>query len=342
MHKTEFQFSSKKVSFYFDATFKQLTSIVSQKNSIVITDSTVHAAHKDLFADWNTVIIPAGEAHKQPATVQYIIEQLIQFEADRQSILIGVGGGVVTDITGYVAGIYMRGIAFGFVPTTLLAMVDAAIGGKNGIDAGLYKNMIGLFRQPDFLLYDYSFLKTLPDSEWINGFAEIIKHACIKDATLFEQLQQHQLADYQQQPNLLSALINRNAQIKARVVEKDEFEKADRKLLNFGHTLGHAIENLLAISHGSAVSIGMMAAATISEEIGNFPSTEKAKLQQILAQYQLPVKADYDRRKAWEILKMDKKRKGDEMQFVLLEQIGKAVVKNIPLVQLENLVASIL
>src|SRR5690606_852417 len=130
----------------------------------------------------------AGEQFKVQQTVNEVIEQLIHFGADRQTWLVGVGGGVVTDITGYVAATYMRGIRFGFVPTSILAMVDASIGGKNGIDVGVYKNIVGTIRQPSFLLYDYQFLKTLPETEWINGFAEIIKHACIKDVRMFNEL----------------------------------------------------------------------------------------------------------------------------------------------------------
>ncbi len=134
---------------------------------------------------WQTIVIKAGEEHKQQSTVDYIIQQLIEKEADRNTFIVGVGGGVVTDITGYAASVYMRGLKFGFVPTTILAMVDASIGGKNGVDVGVYKNLVGLIKQPEFLLFDYSLLETLPGEQWVNGFAEVIKHACIKDAGCF-------------------------------------------------------------------------------------------------------------------------------------------------------------
>jgi 3-dehydroquinate synthase len=149
-----------------------------------------------------------------------------------------VGGGVVTDITGYAASVYMRGLKFGFVPTSVLAMVDASIGGKNGVDVGIYKNLVGLIKQPDFLLYDYSLLQTLPNDQWVNGFAEIIKHACIKDQQLFSMLENETLESFQSDKNKLAALIEKNVQIKTEVVLKDEFENGDRRLLNFGHTLG--------------------------------------------------------------------------------------------------------
>jgi 3-dehydroquinate synthetase len=156
--------------------------------------------------------------------------------------LIGVGGGVVTDITGYVASIYLRGIRFGFVPTTILGMVDAAIGGKNGIDVGVYKNMVGTITQPAFLLYDMDFLKSLPDREWRNGFAEIIKHAAIKKAAMFAELESATLQHFQQNKEALQKLIQENALLKAGIVQQDERESGERRLLNFGHTLAHALE----------------------------------------------------------------------------------------------------
>jgi len=141
--------------------------------------------HEKHFKNFKTIALPPGEKFKTQATVNSIISWLIDFEADRKTTLVGVGGGVITDLTGYVASIFMRGVAFGFIPTTLLSLVDASIGGKNGIDVGLFKNMVGTVKQPNFILHDIHFLSTLPQSEWHNGFAEIIKHACIKDSALF-------------------------------------------------------------------------------------------------------------------------------------------------------------
>ena len=177
MKKRTFHFSGKPVNYYFDASFDVLNKLVPVESAVLITDENVFEAHKKKFKGWSTIVLKPGEQYKVQQTVDVIIDQLIELGADRQTTLIGVGGGVITDITGYVASIYMRGIAVGFVPTSLLAMVDASIGGKNGIDVGVYKNMVGIIRQPNFLLYDTSFLKSLPLSEWQNGFAEIIKHA---------------------------------------------------------------------------------------------------------------------------------------------------------------------
>src|SRR3954454_17564842 len=270
MIKRTFSFSSADVTYFIDADVAYLEKLVSKEQSVIVTDTNIFAKHQKKFKGWKTVVIEAGEQHKVQSTVDEIIQQLIDIGADRKTSLVGVGGGVITDITGYVAGVFMRGIKCGFVPTSVLAMVDAAIGGKNGIDVGLYKNMVGLIRQPAFLLYDFSLLKSLPKEEWINGFAEIIKHACIKDAAMFELLEQHELSDFQKDTKLLNKLIKRNATLKSKVVQEDEFEQGDRKLLNFGHTIGHAIENTYLLPHGHAVTIGMVIAAYLSENLVGF------------------------------------------------------------------------
>lgn len=338
MNKQTFQFSNSSVDYFFNASFQYLGEVTAINNSFLITDEHVFKAHHSKFEGWNTIVLKPGEAYKVQATVDSVIEQLIEMGADRQSTLIGVGGGVVTDITGYIASVYMRGIRFGFVPTTILAMVDACIGGKNGIDVGVYKNMVGVIRQPSFLLYDLSLLQSLPVKEWENGFAEIIKHACIKDAELFAELEQHSISYYQKNAEALQQLIERNAFIKTKVVQEDEFEKGDRKLLNFGHTLGHAIENKYKLMHGHAVSIGMAAAAKISEEMNNFYSVEKERLMKLIQQYHLPAVFSFDKARAFETLRKDKKKERDFMQYVLLNKIGEARVANISMVQLEQLI----
>lgn len=335
MKKKSFTFSKATVDYYFNAGFAYLEKLAPKETTVVITDEQVFAGHKKKFKGWSTIVLKAGEKYKVQATVDKVIAQLIKLGADRKTTLVGVGGGVVTDITGYVAGIYMRGIRFGFVPTSLLAMVDASIGGKNGIDVGVYKNMVGLIRQPAFLLYDTSFLKTLPKAEWQNGFAEIIKHACIRDAVLFRQLQQHKLSDYQKDQKLLSALIETNVLIKTRVVVNDEFEQGERKLLNYGHTLGHAIENMYELSHGQAISIGMTYAAVMSEQLKHF--TGAAMVTQLLEKYGLPTFYRFNSRKAFKILMMDKKKDHVSINYILLEKIGKGVIQPLLFVQLQEI-----
>jgi 3-dehydroquinate synthase len=248
--------------------------------------------------------------------------------------LVGVGGGVITDLTGYIASVYMRGIKFGFVPTSLLSMVDASIGGKNGIDVGEYKNMVGLIKQPSFLFYDLSLLKTLPDAEWSNGFAEIIKHACILDAKTFSVLAQHNISKVKRNKVLLREIILTNIKLKAGVVKKDEFEIGDRKLLNFGHTLGHALETQYELTHGQAISLGMIFASWLSEKILGFKDTEL--IERVLINYGLPTRGAFDVKKVFKILKMDKKRINKDMNFVLLQKIGKGFIHKIAVDTLQD------
>ncbi len=335
MKKKTFTFSAGIVQYFFDAEFSHLEKLVAKENAVIITDEHIFAKHKSRFKGWNTIVLKAGEQYKIQQTADVVIDQLIALGADRKTTLIGVGGGVVTDITGYVAGIYMRGIPFGFVPTSLLAMVDASIGGKNGIDVGLYKNMVGLIRQPKFLLFDFSFLRTLPKTEWQNGFAEIIKHACIKDAAMFTLLQQQTLSAFQKNNKLLSSLVERNVLIKTKVVVSDEFEQGDRKLLNFGHTLGHAIENMYELSHGQAISIGMTYAAVISQQLKGYTGTKE--LVSLLSKYGLPTFAKFDTKKAFKVLLKDKKKDNVSINYILLTKTGKGVIQPLLLVQLQDI-----
>jgi 3-dehydroquinate synthase len=339
MLKKIFSFSSSKTTCYFDASFAQIGNLVEKDRSVFITDQHVFDHHKKYFRNSRVIQIRPGESYKTQTTLDQIFDQLIEFGADRKTTVIGVGGGVVTDITGYVASVYMRGVPFGFVPTSILGMVDASIGGKNGIDIGHYKNMVGVIRQPGFLFYDVSLLHSLPIEEWVNGFAEVIKHAAIKDAGLFRDLEKNSINSYRKSKKLLTDLIRKNVMIKSAVVKKDEFERSERKLLNFGHTLGHAVENVYRLPHGHAISVGIKAACLISEEVMNFKET--ARVTGLLQQYGLPIDIPVDFGKVVEIMRMDKKKTRDIMHYVLLEKIGKAVIKPIPMHQLEKLLYSI-
>ena len=336
MKNLSVKFSNATVQFILDGKFSAIDKLANKVNAIYITDENVYALHQKKFKGKKTIVIPAGEEHKQQSTVDFIVEALLNFGATRESILVGVGGGVVTDMVGYVAGIYMRGVAVGFVPTTILAMVDASIGGKNGIDVGVFKNMVGLIRQPAFLLYDVDFLTTLPQHQWENGFAEIIKHAAIKDAKMMAELNAHDLVYYQKNIKALKSLIEKNVQIKVKVVKKDEFEKGDRKLLNFGHTLGHAIENEHALLHGHAISIGMVYAAKISQVMNGFADT--GLLVDTLKKYGLPTAMRFNIDAAMEVMQKDKKKATAGMHYVLLNKIGKAVYETIPMSSLQKLI----
>ena len=339
MKKRTYRFSAARVEYYLATGFSHLKKITDQRSTILLTDENVYEAHAARFKGWNTIILDAGEEHKVQSTVDDVIEELINAQADRGTTLVGVGGGVITDITGYVASTYMRGLRFGFVPTSLLGMVDASIGGKNGIDVGVYKNMVGTIRQPSFILQDIDLLSTLPQKEWENGFAEIIKHACIRDAVMFKQLEQNSLKQYQERKSLLAQLVERNTMIKTRLVQRDEFETGDRKLLNFGHTLGHALENMYELMHGHAVAMGMAYACQLSNKLTGF--AQSGRVVKVIEQYNLPTTLTFDRQKVFDVLKMDKKRVRKEMNYVLLEKIGKGIVKPIPLQQLEKMVLAL-
>jgi 3-dehydroquinate synthase len=339
MKKITYRFTNSSTDYYLAYGISHLKKITDPKATVLITDENVYNAHIKRFKGWNTIILKPGEEFKVQATVDALIEKLIEMEADRKTTLVGVGGGVITDITGYAASVYMRGVRFGFIPTSILALADASIGGKNGIDVGEYKNMVGVIRQPAFILHDMVFLNSLPQQEWENGFAEIIKHASIKDAAMFSELEKNSLKTYQGRQISICELIQKNALLKTKVVQKDEFEKGERRLLNFGHTLGHALETQYELLHGQAIAIGMTYACHISEQLTGFTQTERVIA--LLEKYNLPTYASFDKHKVFEVLKMDKKRERKEMNYVLLERIGKGVVKSIPLKQVEKIIQNL-
>ncbi len=194
MRKETYKFGDNSTEYFFSADILQLKSIIKNREVILLTDDNVAKAHPSKFRSYKTIIIPHGESNKVQSTVDSVISQLIDMKVERSAVLVGVGGGVITDLAGFIASIYLRGISFGFVPTSLLAMVDASIGGKNGIDVGVYKNMVGIIRQPSFIIYDYNFLKTLPQTEWRNGLAEMIKHASVMDGGMFSALEEIKLS----------------------------------------------------------------------------------------------------------------------------------------------------
>src|ERR1039458_8899502 len=303
----------------------------------VITDSNVgkhfaKAALKSLSASgFETVLItvPAGEKSKSLKTVQTCYDLLAAHRLERKSFIVALGGGVVGDLAGFVAATYLRGIAFVQVPTTLLAQVDSSVGGKTGVNLQAGKNLVGAFYQPQLVLCDLDALKTLPKREYISGLAEVINYGVIYDAILFAQLEHNLPKLLERDAATLAAVIARCCEIKAEVVGQDETESGLRAILNFGHTIGHAIENSSGYGkflHGEAISIGQVAAANLSHKILGLPSGDVARIEKLFVQAGLPVKIKLNavqRKKLFAAMKLDKKVSGGEVKFVLAEKIGK-------------------
>jgi 3-dehydroquinate synthase len=315
---------------------QNLAQYLPPGNAVIITDENVWNLYGKEFPPFEVIQIGMGEKTKTLRTVERLYDRLVQLKADRSTVLVGIGGGVVCDITGFVASTYMRGIKFGYVATTLLAQVDASIGGKNGINFAGYKNIVGVFNQPEFVICDVSLLQTLPDKEIFSGFAEIIKHAAIADADMFSYLEAAHDKALSLDMKVIEKLVYNSVKIKAAVVSKDEKEKGERRKLNFGHTFGHAIEKTKGISHGEAVGLGMILASAISVQKGLLTRADHLKLENLLAGYLLPVRARMQTESIWDALQKDKKRESGQIHFVLLQGIGRAVVENISMTDVKR------
>jgi len=303
---------------------------------VIITDDNVWSLYGEHFPPGEVIRIGTGETVKGLETVQGIYRRLVKVEADRSSYIVGIGGGIVCDIAGFVASTYMRGIGFGFVSTTLLAQVDASVGGKNGVNFGGYKNMVGVFNQPEFVVCDLDLLKTLPEREIQCGFAEIIKHAAIADAGMFDFLETHVDEALSLDKEVIEKLVYDSVRIKSDIVNRDEKEQGERRKLNFGHTFGHAVEKVSGIPHGQAVSVGMTIAAALSAQKGLLSEKEAHRLFGLIEKYGLPTRIDIDFQQACDALGKDKKRTGDRIRFVLLTGLGGAVIDSIPIGELQE------
>ena len=306
-----------------------LQGYIPGENTIVVTDTQIAEIYGERFPPCKVITLGRGEGIKRLETVENIYGQLLALGADRSTFLLGIGGGIVCDITGFVASTFMRGLRFGYVATTLLSQVDASVGGKNGVNFQGYKNIVGVFNQPEFVICDLSLLTTLPDREIACGFAEIVKHGAIADAKMFAYLEANAAQARALDLSVMEKLVVASVRIKAAVVNRDELEQGERRKLNFGHTFGHAVEKTAGISHGEAVSVGMMIAAAVSKAKGLLKNTDVKRLQRLLQDMALPTRISVDAHQVWEALQKDKKRQGDTIHFVLLERIGRAVVQRL-------------
>jgi 3-dehydroquinate synthase len=319
-----------------DEDFNNLSKYLPSKNVIIITDDNLYNFYSKSFPDFPVIKIGVGEQIKTLQTVEFITNKLIELQADRHSFLLGIGGGIVCDITGFVASIYMRGIKFGFVSTSLLSQVDASLGGKNGVNFNSYKNIIGNFNQPKFVICDTKMLKTLPQKEIKNGMGEIVKHCLIADKKMYDRVRNDipQILDLEQ--DIISDLIYNSVKIKSAIVNKDETEQGKRKKLNFGHTLGHAIEKHSNISHGEAISIGMVFSAHLSYKKGLIAKNDVGKIIDLLNKLDLPTSTNIDKQKLADAILNDKKRNSNTIDFVLITEIGNAIIETFSIEELKN------
>lgn len=309
----------------------------------VITDTNVAAFYlDDLLEKLSSLkiplykhIIPAGEAFKRLDTVAEIYDTLSDHQFGRDDMIIALGGGVTGDIAGFAAATYLRGIRHLIqIPTTLLAQVDSSVGGKTGVDLPQGKNLVGAFRQPDVVLIDPDVLDTLPEDVFRSGMAEVIKYGCIWDPEILDLVSQD---DYRK--NMIS-LIERCVKIKIKVVEEDENETGLRRILNFGHTVGHGAEksgNYTALSHGEAVSVGMVAAVKMGSLAGITKDGCYEQLIPILERFSLPTKLPYPVDEVFQAMLSDKKKQGDSIHFVFIEDFGTTSVKKIPVAELKEM-----
>jgi 3-dehydroquinate synthase len=319
---------------------KHARKYVTAKTCAVVTDSNVgplfaRRVERGLTSvgfEPALITIPAGEKSKTLEQVGAICEQMIAAGLDRQSFVIGLGGGVIGDISGFVAAIYHRGIPHIQIPTTLLAMVDSSIGGKTGVNTNDGKNLLGVIHQPSLVIDDVDVLKTLPRREFNQGFAEVIKHAIIADAKMFDALKVARASGLRRASgtHALQSLIKRNIKIKAAIVARDERDRSgERAILNFGHTVGHAIEragNYRKFLHGEALSLGIVAACAISTKRAGLPADQRDAVVDLLQRFELPTSLpkNFPREKIFNALKFDKKFEGGKIRFVVTPRIGAA------------------
>ncbi len=316
-----------------------LQNLLPKKRVIVITDTNIDRTHHDLIAPYEHILIGQGEQAKSLTTLEDVYRQLIDMGADRTSFILGIGGGIVTDVAGFVATTYMRGLEFGFVTTTLLGAVDASVGGKNGVNVGGFKNMVGTFSQPRFVVCDVELLHSLPTREFRAGLAEVIKTAILGDAELFEILENSDFEELRGDATQLEDVIMHSVQVKASVVAEDEREGGRRRILNLGHTLAHAIEKCSnRYNHGEAVAIGLYhttRSALAQKLIGE---SDAARILALIERYGFETELPVEHKQLLKAVEGDKKRKGDSIHLILPTAIGEVEDRAVKFAELHEIV----
>lgn len=326
---------------------KSIGELTDPGNTFIITDSNLNRFYADSFEGYRVIEIGTGEKIKTLDTVEEISAQLIEMGADRSSFILAIGGGIVCDIAGFVASIFMRGVNFGFISTSVLSQVDASVGGKNGVNLRGLKNMVGVFNQPEFVICDHDMLGTLPKIEFTNGISEVIKSACLSSSNFFEYLEDNLHGINSRENSVVHEIIYRSVEFKAEIVMEDERETGIRKILNLGHTIGHGLEKIIEVPHGFAIAAGMGAVADISVNMGLLPSEQSARIKSLINDTGLDsdinnLIGEEDLERLINAMASDKKKSGDSISFILLEGIGKPIIKKIEISQLRQLLSKLL
>jgi 3-dehydroquinate synthase len=316
--------------------WESVTRLLPERGVVIISDSTVRNLYGDRFPAVPVLSVSPGEGSKKLEVVEHLANELLNMEIDRTGFILAIGGGVVCDLAGFLASIYMRGIGCGYVSSSLLSQVDASTGGKNGVNLGGTKNVLGIIRQPEFVICDPNMLLTLSDQEYLSGLAELIKTAIIGDCELFNLIEKNYKNIVDRDLNLLSVLIAKSVKFKALVVSEDEKESGRRRILNFGHTYGHAIEMQKSVKHGFAVASGMELASDFSFEKGLISLDEKNRIINILEKFRLLEDHNIPDNQIDQLILHDKKKSGTDINFVFTEGIGKAFVRKVPVGEVIN------
>jgi 3-dehydroquinate synthase len=309
--------------------WETVSRMIPESGAVIITDDNVMRLYGNRFPEIPVYKVSPGETSKKLEIIEQLAGRLLESGMDRTGFILAIGGGVVCDIAGFLASIYMRGIRCGYVSTTLLSQVDASTGGKNGVNLGGTKNILGNIRQPEFVICDPAMLCTLPEDEFLSGLSELIKTAVIGDRELFHLIKKNHNEIMRRDTDLLSILVERSVTFKASVVSDDERENGLRRILNFGHTYGHAIEMQKSVKHGFAIASGMELATNFSYEKGLVRTCERVEIIELLKKFSLLEESNIPDDQIENLILHDKKKTGTDINFVFTEGIGKATVKKI-------------
>lgn len=319
-----------------------LPDVLPAGRVVAVSDAAVAELHGRLLAPYETLLVGRGEEHKTLRTVETLCRRLIGMGADRKTFILGVGGGIVTDVAGFAASIYMRGLPFGFVSTTLLGCVDASVGGKNGVNLDGYKNMAGVFAQPQFVVCDTSLFATLPLREIRAGLAEAVKAGIIGDEPLFGLIERAGLDGLCADPETMDKVVVHSVRLKAAVVSRDEREHGERRKLNLGHTFGHAVEKCSReMIHGEAVAVGMAIAARLAVKLGLLAPAACDRIVRLLAALGFATEPPVPAERLLAAVTKDKKSEGDTIRLVLPTAVGACEVRTMTFDELSRLVRSV-